>query len=64
MPKEYRVIKFSENEYALKLLIDCGNFVAYGNDIISKSSFEELRSEVLKMVEAFGKAVIEKEEVC
>lgn len=59
--REYRVIKRGD-KYSLVLLVPHLNFVEIVNiNNFTKNSFEDLRSEVIKTTEAFGKPVIKGE---
>lgn len=54
MKQEYRVVK-DLNSYSIKLIIHYKTFTECSAPILAKQTLEELRSEVFKIVEAFGK---------
>ena len=63
MPKkEYRIIKYADNDFAIRLLRYHDKYISYSNDILWSETFEGLRSEVNKVIEAFGKEVIRRED--
>lgn len=62
MPKEeYRVIKYADG-FEIRLLTYYKDYTAYHN-ILWSETFEGLRSEANKVMEAFGKEIIDNKEI-